>query len=143
VKIIAILVALGLYGALCYHLGGLPQKLKAETTVATQATTVSTQEAKQLTNNQTAEEKKDAELASLPPPSIHPVYIVRNASCPPVVQLPPKASGSNPPSGTADKGSGGDSGAVDIRATLNAFESRYETALANCREDLAKWPVSP
>lgn len=33
-----------------------------------------------------------------------------------------------------------ESGGVDIRSGVNAFESKYETALAECRAALASWP---
>lgn len=38
-------------------------------------------------------------------------------------------------SGTADAGSG-----IDIRAAVNAFESKYEQALSDCRQVISSWP---
>lgn len=139
-RIIAVLVALALYGALCYYLGGLAPKLSAEKSVATQATTAELQEAKQLTTNQKAEDTRDAELASLPTPSTHPVYIMRDQACP-VVRIPAEAAATHAGGGGSDSGSRGDRGS-DVRPALDAFERKYETALADCREILAKWPIS-
>jgi hypothetical protein len=142
IKIIAILVSLGLYGALCYHLGGLAPKLAAEKTVAAQASAVAAQDAKQLITSQRAEDKRDAELASLPPPSTHPVYIVRNAACPSVVHVPTETAAADTSSRPTDPGSGSDRGS-NVRPAINTFERKYEQALADCREILDKWPISP
>lgn len=42
-----------------------------------------------------------------------------------------------PEGGGSDNGSG-----VDIRASINAFELKYEGALTQCRAVLAAWPTS-
>lgn len=57
-------------------------------------------------------------------------------TCP--VPGPATTSASSPPAGgTADAGSGGD---IDVRPSINAFELKYEKALADCRAALASWP---
>jgi hypothetical protein len=61
--------------------------------------------------------------------------------------IPPKASpgtvSGNPastPSGTAASG-GTDAGSgEDIRPAINAYELKYESALASCRSVLSQWP---
>lgn len=62
----------------------------------------------------------------------HPSPVPIAAACP----VSPVAA-----SGAADNGSGGDSG-PDVRPLINAFELKYETALAGCRAALAQWPVA-
>jgi hypothetical protein len=55
------------------------------------------------------------------------------------------ALGVHPASGPTDSGSGSaaTSGGydIDIRPAVRAFEKRYETALAQCREVVADWPT--
>lgn len=48
----------------------------------------------------------------------------------------PTQRGNDPTqSGSADAGAG-----VDIRGAINAFEKKYESALADCRKVVASWP---
>ena len=63
----------------------------------------------------------------------HPSPVPIAAACP----VSPVAA-----SGAADHGSGVDSGPADVRPLINAFELKYETALAGCRAALAQWPVA-
>lgn len=51
----------------------------------------------------------------------------------------------NSSTGGTDKGSGSSTGttAVDRRPAVNAVETKYETAFAECRSILAKWPKNP
>lgn len=65
-----------------------------------------------------------------------PVF-VRQQSCPvPVSANSVQAGGQQNPSGGADQGRG-----IDYRPTINRFEQKYETALADCYAALDKWPV--
>jgi hypothetical protein len=65
-----------------------------------------------------------------------PVF-VRGPSCPSAVPPDPGKAGGQPgASGTTDAGRG-----VDYRPTVNQFELKYETALADCYTALDKWPV--
>jgi hypothetical protein len=50
------------------------------------------------------------------------------------------ASGGAACPGSADAGSGSGTRTVDLRPAIAALETRYETALADCRAVLAKWP---
>lgn len=71
-----------------------------------------------------------------------PVYVVRNGSisaCP-VPGAPPKSSDQTASTGGANSGVGGASQTVDIRAGINAFETKYESSLSDCRAILMGWP---
>jgi len=49
---------------------------------------------------------------------------------------PPGTSSVAPPSGAVDAGPG-----IDIRASINAFELKYESVLASCSALKASWPT--
>lgn len=73
-----------------------------------------------------------------------PVYIVRGGSSSPgpVPANHAQAGGQAAGAGGADAGRGGDSQPVDVRPQINAFELKYETAIADCRAALDSWPIS-
>ncbi len=66
-----------------------------------------------------------------------PVRLCRSAgSKPPVLPSTASEAGSEPSGGGgADTGPG-----IDLRPRVDAFERKYETALAECRAALAQWP---
>jgi hypothetical protein len=55
----------------------------------------------------------------------------------PVPGAPACPAGADPNGGGADPGSG-----VDIRPALAAFETKYEKALADCRQVVDSWPAA-
>lgn len=87
----------------------------------------------------TAKAQKDHadEIRNLP---VHttPIFVHVGATASACPNLPgvPDSSGLHPASGADDAGSG----TVDVRPAINAFELRYETALADARLLIASWP---
>jgi hypothetical protein len=74
-----------------------------------------------------------------------PVYVVRGGpanSCP-VSGNTGQTGGQAPGAGGSNQGAGGAGQPVDIRAGLNAFELKYETAIAEGQRCLDGWPVAP
>ncbi len=66
-----------------------------------------------------------------------PVYRLRDGQiCTAHLPVPAPAVPASAPGGTVQPGLGG----VDIRPGLESFKARYETALADCRANLAAWP---
>jgi len=74
------------------------------------------------------------------------VAVIGAQRAPVILQPAPTASGAcpvpgHPPTPTGEPAA---AGGVDIRAGINAFELKYETALADCRQVLSSWPkVTP
>ena len=91
---------------------------------------------KEQTDANTRRDAAIAQVAATIGEQRAPVFVRSGpANTCPVSGAPPKASGATAASGTTDTGSG-----VDIRTQINAFELHYETALADCRAALDKWP---
>lgn len=71
-----------------------------------------------------------------------PVYVLRGGSpsAGPVPGAPAPAGGEPARPGGTHAGSRGDLEPLDQRPAVNAYEIKYEGALADCRAGLAKWP---
>ena len=70
---------------------------------------------------------------------------IASQHAPIVLRVPPSSSTvpGNPPSpsgGSACTGGSTEGPGVDLRPQINAFESKYEEALGQCRAVLASWP---
>jgi hypothetical protein len=143
----ALLAALGVWALWVHHdhveqqIGD--QKCLAAVTVTKDQAAAEAAEAEvnyqaQLTR---AKEDYDEALAAIPVRTVTtPVWVQRGPSptCPGAVPSPAPSGGQAAGAGGTDAGSRG--GAVDIRPAINAFEAKYETVIAQCRETIADWP---
>jgi Tfp pilus assembly protein PilE len=122
-----------------YHSGENSIKLADLKAVQTQLTHNAQQVEDWKARENAAEVKHDQEvqLVATTVASQHqPVRLCHTPSASSVSHPASTPQGSNPPSRTANTGPG-----VDIRAAVNAFEIKYEAALADCRQTLAEWPM--
>lgn len=93
-----------------------------------------------------AEEQRNADTQTIRADiSSHsaPILVRPPAPAPRTGSLPSPASGAGCPSpigGAADGGARGSTSTVDLRPAISALELKYESALADCRAALAKWP---
>jgi len=73
-----------------------------------------------------------------------PVYVLRGgpADPRPLPGDPAAPRGAPALACGIDRGPRADRAAVDIRPQINQFELKYETAFADCRALLSKWPVA-
>jgi hypothetical protein len=138
------LLLIGGYAAWVHHdhfEQGLGEAACEQKVTETKAQAESAQEQKdkdyaEQTHN--AQVQHDAELAGLHPVTT-PLIVYRNspALCSNPVPNPAAAPSSTSARGAVVGGSG-----VDLRPAVDAFERKYETALADCREALKSWPTS-
>lgn len=121
-----------------YHAGGDRVRIADLKAVENQLAANSKQVDDWKAQEVAAEVRRDQEIQSVNATIARnqsPLWMCRPPDTRPVSHHPAPAEGSHSPSGPVDAGP-----RVDIRAAVNAFETRYESALANCRAALASWP---
>jgi hypothetical protein len=144
VKDVVILIAAGLAVYLCVSYGKDFVKIadmKALQVQLTQNALTETQWRKEQTDANTKRDTDLAKVADTIAGQRAPVYIMRGpASSGAVPNAACQASGPPASAGRTDAGRGSDRQPVDLRPQVNAFELKYETAIADCRAALDQWP---
>lgn len=135
-----ILAALGFVVWWIYHAGKNDDLVADMKAVQTQVESNSKLVAQWAKEAQDAETKRSQDTATIQAAiaahGTSPVFLCPNkGSSSPVPSNPTEASGSSTGTGGSDQGSG-----RDLRPAITAFETKYETALEECRTALAKWP---
>lgn len=136
----AIVLAIVLLGWWIYHTGANAVKVDDIKAVQTQIESNAKQVAQwaQESRNAATQHQTDMAQVSAAIAANHTPVILRGPtdSCP--ASGPASPAASQPPSpGGADLGFRAD---TDLRAQINEFELKYESALADCRQALASWP---
>ena len=127
IKEAAVVIAIGWVVWFLYHSGGSAERAKELSALNQQITQNAEQSAKAQARVQADIQDINGRIdARTSPVVVHIPRAVPNA---------PKAAGSPPASGGSDEGPG-----IDIRPGVNAFEKKYEDALAQCRGLLESWP---
>ena len=140
---LVILIALGLLIWLLVAFGRDMIKVKDMKAVQKQLAQNAITEAQWRQEQTNANTQRDAQLAQVGAAIANqhaPVLVCRSPNPSPVPSTPAAAAGSASAAGGTDSGTRGDSEPVDVRGAINAFELKYETALADCRAAIASWP---
>ncbi len=118
-----------------YTDGSNAVKVKDLQALQTQLTLNAKQQAQWAQQSQQAEAQRALEMEN-----VRGAILSQHA--PVILQSAPAARGarqlSRPPTQAASPPA--ESGGVDLRPRINAFELKYETALADCRAALSSWP---
>jgi hypothetical protein len=128
------------------HSGQDAIKLADMQAVQKQIAVNATQEAQWNQQHAQAEAARDESLKTINATIVAnrtPVLLRITAPAPSANPVPGGAGGAqggNPSGGGPSAGPGGDSQSIDLRPAINAFESKYEAALADCRAVIASWP---
>ena len=139
-----VLVALGLLIWLLISFGSDRVKVADMKALQKQITSNAKTEADWRKEQTDASAKRDTDLAKVAAgiANQHTPVIVRTGparACP--VPIPAAQTGGSPATaGGTDEGRGGSGESVDIRPALNAFELKYETVIADCRQLWDAWP---
>jgi hypothetical protein len=142
IRDVVIVAAIGIVIYLLIHYGEDVVKVTDMAAVQRQITANIQTEAQWRQEQTDADSKRDTEIQQISAAigaQRAPVYTVQPSaakarSC--AVSSNPITAGGQPAvGGSADSGRG-----EDLRPAINAFELKYETALADCRSVLSQWP---
>lgn len=143
IKDLAIVVTLGLAIWLLISYGKDIVKVSDMKAVQKQLAQNAITEAQWRQEQEAANAQRDTQLAQVGAAIANqhaPVLVCRSPNPGPVPSVPAATADAHPGIGGTDTGPGGGDKPIDIRPAINAFELKYETALADCRAAIASWP---